>query len=81
MTAGERNDPPRDPLEEGLRRRLRIIAGATFVGLVAFLVIADTVGRFTTGQSFRVSEFFFGSLIGAVLLIAGVEGASRFLRK
>lgn len=75
------DDRPSNPAEDRLRRRLRVIAGGTFVVLVAFLVFADTVGRFVSGPDFRVSEFFFGSLVGAVLLIAGVEGAARFLRK
>lgn len=67
--------PPTDPLEEILRRRLRVIAGFVFLILVTILTLADTFGR---AADLHVSEFIFGSILGALLLIAGVEGAARF---
>lgn len=70
--------PPTDPIEERLRRRLRVISGFTFLGLVVLLVLADTFGG---AAGLRASEFLFGSLLGALLLVAGVEGAVRLMRK
>lgn len=72
------SDERPDPLEERLRRRLRVIAGFAFLGLVVVLALADTFGR---GADLHVSEFIFGSILGALLLVAGVEGAARFFGK
>lgn len=63
---------PSDPLEERLRRRLRVIAGATFLVLIVVLALVDTFGR---PAGLQVSELFFGSIMGALLLILGVEVA------
>lgn len=68
--------PPSDPVEERLRRRLRVIAAIVFLILVAVLALADTFGR---SADLHVSEFVFGSLLGALLLVLGVEGAARLL--
>jgi hypothetical protein len=68
-------DPKPDPLEERLRGRLRLVAGLTFLGLIVVLALADTFGR---SADLHVSEFVFGSLVGAFLLVAGVEAGARF---
>lgn len=67
-----------DPLETGLRRRLRVISGCTFLGLLVLLVLADTFGQ---SSGLHASEFIFGSLLGALLLVIGVEGGLRWLGK
>lgn len=67
--------------EDQLRHRLRLIAGVTFVGLIVLMVAADTVGRLIFNPDFHVSEIFLGTLVGAVLLLAGVEGASFLSRR
>lgn len=69
--AGDRNG------EEQLRHRLRLVAGLTFVGLIVLLVLADTFGRLFIDRDFRVGEIFLGTLVGAVLLLAGIEVATR----
>lgn len=71
MSDHERRD------EDRLRHRLRLVAGITFVALVAILVLADTFGRLFFDREFHVSEIFLGTIIGAVLLLAGIEGFSR----
>jgi hypothetical protein len=63
--------------EDKLRHRLRLIAGITFVGLVVLMVGADTVGRLFFNPNFHVSEIFLGTIVGAILVLAGVEGLSR----
>lgn len=78
--ADEERDGPlgSDPLEAKLRRRLRVISGCTFLALIVVLVLADTFGR---ASGLHASEFIFGSLLGAFLLIAGVEGTFQFLKR
>lgn len=63
--------------EDQLRHRLRLIAGVTFVALTLLLVMADTLGRLFIDRDFHVSEIFLGTLVGAILLLAGIEGFSR----
>lgn len=71
------NAPPDpDPLEAGLRRRLRLISGVTFLGLLFVITIADTFGQ---AAGFHANELIFGSLLGAFLLVAGVEGTFKVL--
>jgi hypothetical protein len=69
---------PPDPIEERLRKRLRVISGFTFLGLIVLLALADTFGR---AAGLRASEFLFGALIGGLLLIASVEGAAALVRR
>lgn len=66
------DSPPPDPLEERLRRRLRLVAGVTFLGLVTILTLADAFG-----VSNHVNEFVFGSILGAFLTVAGISGIDR----
>ena len=70
------DDRPSDPIEERLRRRLRFIAGITFLALIVVLALADTFGR---TSELHASEFIFGSLVGAFLLVIGVEAGARWL--
>lgn len=67
-----------DPLEERLRRRLRLIAGAVILLLIVVLALVDAFGA---PAGLRVSEVIFGSLLGALLLILGVEGAARLAKR
>jgi len=70
------DDRPPDPLEERLRRRLRFVASVTFLSLIVVLALADTFGR---ANDLHASEFVFGSLVGAFLLVLGVEAGARWL--
>lgn len=70
----ERRDGPPEPDEKDLRRNLRVISGWTFLILLIVLVGADTFGQ---SSGLHASEFIFGSLLGALLLVAGVEGSFR----
>ena len=75
MTGDER--PTRDPAEERLLRRLRLIAGAVILTMIVLLVTVDTLGRLLLDPTFHASELFLGTLIGALLLLLGIEGVSR----
>lgn len=78
MTGDERPDF-RDPTEERLLRRLRLIAISIILLMVVLIVVVDTLGRLFIDRDFHASELFLGTLIGALLLLLGVEGASRLL--
>lgn len=55
-----------------MRRRLRFVAGVTFLGLVTILALADTFG-----MAAHVNEFIFGSILGGFLTVAGISGVDR----
>lgn len=67
----------KDPVEERLLRRLRVISGAVILVMIGLLVVVDTLGRLLINPDFHASELFLGTLIGALLLLLGIEGVSR----
>lgn len=69
--------PNRDAVEERLLRRLRLIAGGVILTMIVLIVVVDTLGRLLIDPSFHASELFLGTLIGALLLLLGIEGVSR----
>lgn len=67
--------------DEGyLRGRFRLVAGLVILGCIVFLVVVDALGRLFVRPDFHVGDVFIGTLVGAVLLLAGVEGISRITR-
>lgn len=68
---------PRDPVEERLLRRLRLIAGFVILLMIVLLVTADTLGRLYVSPDFHASELILGTLIGALLILLGIETAVR----
>ena len=73
--------PHGTPEEQRLRRRLRWLAGITMLSLVTLLVVVDSFGRLLIDRDFHVSELFLGTLVGAVLVLAGIEGITRLPRE
>jgi len=63
----------RDPLETAVLRKLRLWAGVVVLALVAFVVIADTLGSFLNAD-FRVNDIFLPTLVGALLALIGIAG-------
>jgi hypothetical protein len=53
------------------------VAGAVILACIVFLVLVDALGRLFVRPDFHVGDIFIGSLIGALLLVIGVEGAAR----
>lgn len=53
------------------------MAGVVILALIVFLVVIDTIGKIALGPSFNVSDVIFGSLLGAFLLVIGIEVVSR----
>lgn len=45
--------------------------------MIVLLVVVDTLGRLLVDPGFHASELFLGTLIGALLLLLGIEGVSR----
>lgn len=68
MAGDERS--PRDA-EDRLLRRFRIISGIVVLACVVFLVILSPFPQF------HVDELIFGTLIGALLALVGLEGVQR----
>lgn len=77
MAGDETPGQHRDPAEERLLRRLRLIAGGVILTMIVLIVVVDTLGRLLVDPSFHASELFLGTLIGALLLLLGIEGVSR----
>lgn len=62
-----------DPIERGIRRRLRVASFVIFMVLLVALVVVDTVGKIVYGTDFHVSDLIVGSLFGTLLLQLGIE--------
>ena len=45
--------------------------------MIVLIVSVDTLGRLLVDPQFHASELFLGTLIGALLLLLGIEGVSR----
>lgn len=68
---------PADLDEARLLRRLRVISGLVVLALIALLVLVDSFGRLIVRNDFHVSELFLGTLVGALLLLVGIDVAAR----
>lgn len=64
--------------EDRLLRRVRVVAAVVILALLVFLAVFDTIGKAVIGAGFGVSDVIFGSLLGAFLVVSGIEVASRF---
>lgn len=67
---GSRRPPARDPSEEKLLFRLRVISAVVFLGLVIFASIVQVSGH-------PVGDVFFGTLTGCFVLLLGIEAIAR----
>jgi hypothetical protein len=77
MAGDEQGAARPDPAEERLLRRLRIVAGFVILGLIVLLATVDTLGRLLIDRDFHASEVILGTLIGALLVLAGLETVTR----
>ena len=59
-------------------RRLRGRAALVLLGLIIILVLVDVFGRLLVDPSFRVSDLMMGTLIGAFLLLVGIDISHRW---
>lgn len=76
--AGDEHPPRRLTKEENQQLfRLRVIAFIVCLILLAMLVTVDTFGRLLVDPGFRASELFGSALIGAIMLLVGLEAAVR----
>jgi uncharacterized membrane protein YgaE (UPF0421/DUF939 family) len=58
--------------------RLRWAAGVAVLLLIVVVVLTDLFGRLFVDETFRVSDLMLGSLIGALLLIIGIDVSKRW---
>lgn len=77
MAGDDHRSRPKTAAEDELLRKLRVIAGGVFLVCIVFLVVIDPLGRLFLDPNFRTSDLALGTLIGALLLIIGIETASR----
>ncbi len=64
-------------MEERLLRRLRLIAIIVILAMIVLVVVGDTLGRLYIDPNFHASEVALGTLIGALLLLLGIETVNR----
>lgn len=67
--------------EEKLLGRLRLIAAGVILAMVVLIVTVDLFGRLFINPEYHSSELFLGTMIGALLLLLGIEGVSSRLGK
>lgn len=60
----------RTPREVQLIGRLRFVSGIVFLGLIVYASVVQISGR-------PVGDVFFGTLVGAFLLMIGIEAVAR----
>lgn len=77
-SGGRRPDRRTGDDERRVLQRLRVVSGGVILALIVLLVAADTFGRLLLRPDFTVSELFLGSLIGALLLLVGIDVAARW---
>jgi len=58
--------------------RLRLVAAAVLLALIVLIVLVDVFGRLLVDSSFRISDLMLGTLIGALLLLVGIDVAKRW---
>lgn len=65
----------------GSLRRLRVSAGIVLTAIIALMFLADTVAGSCCGirADYRVEPVVLGSLLGALMLVLGIEIGSRWL--
>lgn len=63
---------PRDPSEERLLFRVRVVSAVIIVVLIVIIVLGPAFA-----PAYRTSEIVFASLLGALLILLGVEGITR----
>lgn len=80
MAGDERPPASSSDVVDGLTRRLRLVVAGVITTLIVILVIVDDLGRLFFDPTFRTSDFIFGTLIGALLLLLGVETLNRLPR-
>lgn len=72
---------PRSDSEDKLLRRLRVAGGAVTIVMLVLMVVADSFGRLFIDPTFHISDIVFGTLVGAMLALVGVEGLIRLPKR
>jgi hypothetical protein len=47
------------------------------LAMIVLLVVVDSLGRLYVDPAFHIDELALGTLIGALLLLLGIEGINR----
>lgn len=57
---------------------IRTATAISLLILVILVVLVDTFGRLLVDENFRVSDLMLGTLIGALLLVIGIDVSKRW---
>jgi hypothetical protein len=60
------------------QKTLRLLAGIVLLILIIIVVLVDLFGRLLVDDHFRVSDLMLGTLIGALLLLVGIDISKRW---
>ena len=60
------------------QKLLRLIAAIALLLLIVIVVFVDLFGRLLIDNEFRVSDLMLGTLIGALLLLVGIDVSKRW---
>lgn len=58
--------------------RFRLVAAAVLLALIVLIVLVDVFGRLLVDVGFRISDLMLGTLIGALLLLVGIDVSKRW---
>lgn len=72
--------PGGDDAEQRAQIRLRIAAGVVLLALISVMAILAYLAPFL-GQELHPDQFIFGTVMGALLLVLGIEVPAWFRRK
>lgn len=74
-------DEKRSEEEQRVRSTLQWVASGVVILLLAFLVLADTIGRLLIDPNFHVSEVIFATLGGILLALLGLRGLDEVVKR
>jgi Fe2+ transport system protein B len=70
-----------DRIEDVLLRRLRAIAVIVILLMIVFYSVGDVIGRLFIDPAFHISDVALGTLIGALLILLGLESVTRLPKR
>lgn len=82
MAGSEQNGSRRrDPREERLLQRFRLISIGVVLLMIVLVVTVDSLGRLFIDPEFQASQVFLGVLAGTLVTLFGFEGLARVGRR
>jgi len=60
------------------QKQLRLVSAIALLLLIVIIVLVDLFGRLLIDSQFRVSDLMLGTLLGALLLLVGIDVSKRW---